>query len=305
MRISHSLFVLPPASKRIPRSAVHGLGIDLRETERYLSIMLSDELGQPAPFPLALLADAYRDVRDLYATALDGMVGRFAYADDGREALVKALADPPSVLITDTHLPFIDGYELCTLLRRDVATRDMPIVMVTAATLPVDIQRAETAGADTVLVKPCLPETLREALQRLAARSSQLRERSRVLRARIPGQLAKSEALVGESVKRRTRHERGGIGLSPATPPASSAHHATASCNFSAARLGASTTLRPSSGTTSSAAQDAARSNTADERVGSNKFDDEQSLRLPDRFARTASGVVKRHCERLQTANGA
>ena len=127
-------------------------------------------LSQSAPFPIALIADASGDVRDtFYTDGLGGLVGRFVYAGDGRDALVKACANPPSVLITEGRLPLINGYDLCALLRADAATRAVPVILVT---LPDDdIQRAELVGADAVLVKPCSSQTLQAALQQLVLKS--------------------------------------------------------------------------------------------------------------------------------------
>jgi CheY-like chemotaxis protein len=178
---------------------------------------------QPAPLPLALIAEANGDTRDLYTAALDQLVSEFAYAEDGRDALAKALANPPSVLIADTQLPFINGYELCRLLRRDVATHSVPIVIVTSRVLPAEVHTAKAAGADIVLAKPFALDMLRAELQRLAEQSAQLRERSRRSRDPIPALLAKSDALIQRSRTRRTplsrAHVRGETTAPPLTPP--------------------------------------------------------------------------------------
>src|SRR5438128_3379079 len=81
-------------------------------------------------------------------------------AADGRDALAKAIARRPDVIVTETRLPGIDGFELCEILRRDTITRTIPIVVVTADGIPSSTERARTLGADAVLIKPCLPEVL-------------------------------------------------------------------------------------------------------------------------------------------------
>ena len=53
-------------------------------------------------------------------------------AIDGREALAEALARPPALVIAEIRLPFIDGYALCEILRRDHATARIPILVVTS-----------------------------------------------------------------------------------------------------------------------------------------------------------------------------
>src|SRR5207244_12739232 len=68
---------------------------------------------------LVLLVDSDADVRACYRTALEGIGYEVDEAEDGRQALVKVFSRRPSVIVTGTRLAFIDGNELCTVLRRD------------------------------------------------------------------------------------------------------------------------------------------------------------------------------------------
>jgi hypothetical protein len=94
--------------------------------------------------------------------------------------------------------------------------------MVTSEALAADIRRAEMAGADVVLVKPFLPETLQGGLERLA-QSDELSERHGVPD-RIREPLATSGALITFSRTRsRMRchtHQRGVTTTPPLAPPA-------------------------------------------------------------------------------------
>src|SRR5438552_11303629 len=64
-------------------------------------------------------------------------------------------------------LPFLDGYALCQILRRDRVTADVPILAITADGHPSHIERARQAGADIVLVKPTSMETVLTEMRRL------------------------------------------------------------------------------------------------------------------------------------------
>jgi two-component system, cell cycle response regulator DivK len=119
---------------------------------------------EPGPLPLALVVDPDWEVRELYATALMPAASEIEYAQDGREALAKAIGRPPSLVITETRLPFIDGYALCSLLRADPVTARVPIIVVAGNLYPSQIEWAHTVGADAVLAKPCRPETLLTAV---------------------------------------------------------------------------------------------------------------------------------------------
>src|SRR4051794_24656698 len=89
----------------------------------------------------ALLADRDTDSRAMYAEYLRLSAYRVEESDDGRDALAKAISLQPDVLVAETRLPGINGYELCRLLRHDAATRTIAIVMVTGDALSTDLER--------------------------------------------------------------------------------------------------------------------------------------------------------------------
>jgi CheY-like chemotaxis protein len=78
---------------------------------------------------------------------------------DARHALTLApLAD---IVVTGMHLDDpMDGVELVSRLRNNEPTRSTPIVVLTACAWPKDRERAEGAGCDVFLPKPCLPNDL-------------------------------------------------------------------------------------------------------------------------------------------------
>ncbi len=118
------------------------------------------------PQPLVLLADPDADTRGLYAEYLQPRGFTIAHAENGPEALAKAMASRPSVLVTETRLPLISGYELCRLIRGDVATRHITLLIVAGDVRAKDRALLTPALADAVLVKPCLPETLLDEICR-------------------------------------------------------------------------------------------------------------------------------------------
>ena len=185
--------------------------------------MMPQAAPQPLSPALALLIDHDDDTRQMYAAYLKLTAFEIDEATDGREGLAKAISRRPSVVVTETRLPGMNGFELCRLLRRDVFTQSIPIVVVTGSAHTSDIEHARTAGADIVLLKPCLPEILLREIRRLTEHSRELRERGDVVRLKLAGQLAKSEEILERSATHRrkflarshNRHET----TSPTTSP--------------------------------------------------------------------------------------
>jgi CheY-like chemotaxis protein len=171
--------------------------------------------------PCTLIVDRDPDTRKLYADYLRRAAWQTDEAEDGREALAKALTHHPDVIVTDTRLPGMSGLDLCALLRRDASTASIPIVVVTADAFDADVRRAKAAGADSVLLKPCLPETLAAELSRVFEVSADLRARARAVREKLSEQLARSEALMERSRvhQRRTMLSRAHNRRNTTDPP--------------------------------------------------------------------------------------
>jgi two-component system phosphate regulon response regulator PhoB len=81
-------------------------------------------------------------------------------AEDGASALKKTRQILPDLLLLDLMLPEIDGMEVCRMVRREDATRDIPIIMVTAKTSEIDRILGLELGADDYVTKPFSPREL-------------------------------------------------------------------------------------------------------------------------------------------------
>lgn len=75
-------------------------------------------------------------------------------AYSGPEALAKAVADPPDIVLLDVMMPGMDGFEVCRRLKAEPRTRHVPVVMVTALSAAEDRVRGLECGADDFLTKP-------------------------------------------------------------------------------------------------------------------------------------------------------
>src|SRR5690606_19074513 len=120
--------------------------------------------------PLVLVVDDFADGRTLTMEVLRLHGLRVAEAATGRVGIEKTRELSPAAVLVDLSLPEIDGWEVIRVLRADPKTRDAVIVAYTAHAVPELLERAEDAGCDAVLTKPCRSEelvrTLEEALSR-------------------------------------------------------------------------------------------------------------------------------------------
>lgn len=88
-------------------------------------------------------------------------------ANDGKEALEKIRLYNPDLVILDVMMPYMDGFEVLQNLRRNAATRDMPVIMLTAKAQDQDVFRGWQSGVDCYLTKPFNPLELLSFVRRI------------------------------------------------------------------------------------------------------------------------------------------
>jgi two-component system cell cycle response regulator DivK len=91
-------------------------------------------------------------------------------ATTGEEAVAQALASVPDLILMDLQLPGMDGHEALARLRADPDTQRVPVVALTASAMPMDRERALSAGFDGFLEKPIsvreFPDQVRRHLRK-------------------------------------------------------------------------------------------------------------------------------------------
>jgi DNA-binding response OmpR family regulator len=109
---------------------------------------------------LVLIADDDVDIVRFVALNLRLEGFDVVVASDGQDALDKALDLRPSLILLDTMMPCMDGYEVCSRFRDQRPAAAIPVIMLTAKSLDADRARAFTAGADDWVTKPFDPAVL-------------------------------------------------------------------------------------------------------------------------------------------------
>jgi len=92
-------------------------------------------------------------------------------AATGLAALEAVAVEPPDLILLDIMLPELDGFEVCSQLKKDQKPRHIPIIFLTAKKSPEDLARSEEVGADQYITKPFKSAMVMEAIERLLSRN--------------------------------------------------------------------------------------------------------------------------------------
>jgi two-component system phosphate regulon response regulator PhoB len=107
-----------------------------------------------------LVVDDEADVLDLVCMNLRAAGFNVVTAESGQAALKKARTEQPELIILDIMLPEMTGLEVCKALKKDNATLDIPIILLTAKAEEVDRVVGLELGADDYVSKPFSPREL-------------------------------------------------------------------------------------------------------------------------------------------------
>jgi twitching motility two-component system response regulator PilG len=92
-------------------------------------------------------------------------------AEDGFDALAKISNEHPDLIFVDIMMPRLDGYQTCSLIKRNARYKTTPVIMLSSKDGLFDRARGRMVGSDQYLTKPFTQETLLEAVQVYAAQS--------------------------------------------------------------------------------------------------------------------------------------
>jgi len=121
----------------------------------------------PGLAPLILVVDDFEDARDLFRQILSGHGYRTVTAADGYEAIRKAIALEPALILMDLAMPGLNGFQTTRRLRIDPRTRKIPIVAVTGHASWTYEELANQAGCDSFLTKPVSAQDLIAEMSRV------------------------------------------------------------------------------------------------------------------------------------------
>ncbi len=115
-----------------------------------------------------LVVDDDEDILTFVSKLMTSRGHEIVVAKDGEAALTLAKSEFVDVVILDINLPKINGFEVCKELKTNAATKNIPVIMMTAAYISVEeAEKGTHVGADEYVSKPFLSEVMIHNVERL------------------------------------------------------------------------------------------------------------------------------------------
>ena len=136
--------------------------MDLRPDDREIQSQLRTLRDRK----VVLVVDSDEEVRARIAAIVEPYRMRVTHASSGLQALSQVQQDMPDLILLSMKLPRMDGYEVCRILRKNAAAKNLPIVMLTEKSGFVEKLRGRVAGVAGSVEKPIEPTLLLRTLKK-------------------------------------------------------------------------------------------------------------------------------------------
>ena len=121
---------------------------------------------------LILVAEDNEATLNLIETQLTLLGYRVTTAKNGVEAIAKAIAELPDLIVMDIQMPVMDGLDAASQIRKEPTTQVIPILAATAKTMSGDKERCLAAGCNDYIAKPFTHRQLQFAIEKLLTKAS-------------------------------------------------------------------------------------------------------------------------------------
>lgn len=157
--------------------------------------------------PVILVVEDNDDIREYIATSFSRHY-QIITATNGKEGLEQAQKYIPDIIISDIMMPIMDGIEFCKLVKEDVRTSHIPVILLTAKDSIQDKEEGYESGADSYLTKPFSAKLLNSRVHNLLESRKKLAHlianRTKELKPEIPQESIKLNRLDEEFLARFT-----------------------------------------------------------------------------------------------------
>lgn len=138
----------------------------LAQEETEIAETVEEEKEEADTRPVVLVVEDNDDIREYIATSFSSNY-RILTATNGKEGLEQAQKYIPDIIISDIMMPEMDGIELCKLVKEDVCTSHIPVILLTAKDSIQDKEEGYESGADSYLTKPFSAKLLNSRVHNL------------------------------------------------------------------------------------------------------------------------------------------
>jgi len=114
-----------------------------------------------------LIVEDEPDIAESLKARLELEKFKVVIAGDGKAGVEQARKEKPDLIILDVMLPLLDGYEVCSIIKKDDKTKNIPVLFLTALPNIQDAEKAFEVGASDFLNKPYTNERLLGKVRKL------------------------------------------------------------------------------------------------------------------------------------------
>jgi DNA-binding response OmpR family regulator len=125
-----------------------------------------------SPEKTVLIVEDESDAAELFAEMMRVSGFRVLKTSSSTPALSLMATEKPDIIILDIMMPEVSGLDILRDMRRDSALAGIPVIVVSAKSMPADIRHGMEAGASMYLTKPVGFLELKEAVERALSNTS-------------------------------------------------------------------------------------------------------------------------------------
>ncbi|MDM8559951.1 response regulator [Candidatus Parabeggiatoa sp. HSG14] len=156
-------------TSQLGKGSVFWFDLSLPISEHFIDQMKSTErrkvIGIHGKKPTILIVDDQLSNRSVLVHLLVSLGFNIIEANDGQEALSKAIKSKPDAIITDLFMPKVNGFELIQQIRQSSELKEKVVIVTSASIFEADYRKSLAAGSNDFLTKPIKAELLFEKLQ--------------------------------------------------------------------------------------------------------------------------------------------
>lgn len=161
--VTHSENQISEQSREQSVDSAHSVADLLAETEETEDFNVKIETDDR---PVMLVIDDNEDIRQLVGQMMEKDYNVIT-AGGGKKGLKMAMRHVPDIIICDVMMPDLDGLECCRLIKEEISTSHIPVLMLTACSMDEERARGYESGADGYMSKPFNSEVLKARVESL------------------------------------------------------------------------------------------------------------------------------------------